>query len=227
MDGSTGELRQTFENVANFITASAKFTAEVFCVRDLEERSGERPQVVECLMSLRDWHLASQAASMQSAQHSARSTPGAAAAGMGGGPHATPSPRGAAGAPRPSPQRAGGAAGGTGAAGFSFTPIAQDFVQKHGAHSAVADGGIPQLMRSCTNMLKSKMGMPATPLGRGGALPTETALEAVGPVLESVLANLTAVSGGQQAQVALCWCVGGWGLGSSSLEAESIAFSGV
>lgn len=73
-------------------------------------------------------------------------------------------------------------------------------MQRHGPRTAGADGGIPALMRSCTNMLKSKMGMPATPVGlrasAAGGFGTETALEAVGPVLESVLANLTAVGGG-------------------------------
>lgn len=73
-------------------------------------------------------------------------------------------------------------------------------MQRHGTRTAAAEGGIPQLMRSCTNMLKSKMGMPATPVGGlrasvAGGFGTETALEAVGPVLESVLANLTAVRG--------------------------------
>lgn len=46
-------------------------------------------------------------------------------------------------------------------------------------------------------MLKSSMGMPATPLGppprAGGGVPPEIALDAVGPVLETVLQNLTTV----------------------------------
>ncbi|GAB4818535.1 hypothetical protein N2152v2_005581 [Parachlorella kessleri] len=221
VDSCTGEVIQTFENVSNFIRACRSFTAEVFSARDLED-CGERPQVVECLMSLRDWHMAALAAGQPARQVPVFSPAGSA--------YSSPSPQRFGGSPQRAPHSYNGgsasptrrppclnneyatASGGpspvlglTGStaapagSGFSFTPIAQDFVQRHGARTAQPDAGIPQLMRSCTNLLKQKMGMPATPPvgprpgGMGsGAMQTETALEAVGPVLESVLANLTA-----------------------------------
>lgn len=163
-------------------------------------------------MSLRDWHLAAAAAA---AGHPLRSapmfSPGGASAG-GGSPYTSPSPTRAGSGGVPSPLRGGPSPTRPPPAGFSFTPIAQDFVQKHGARPAAPDGGIPQLMRSCTNMLKSKMGVPATPPMRastgGAAMQQEMALEAVGPVLESVLANLTAVS--RAGWRGLGW-VGGYG----------------
>ncbi len=82
---------------------------------------------------------------------------------------------------------------------FSFTPEAVSLVARHGGaiNTNHADG-LDFLMQSCTHMLKTRMGMPATPLAAPPAgnitattTTSELAMDAVGPVLETVLANLT------------------------------------
>lgn len=86
-------------------------------------------------------------------------------------------------------------------------------------------------MRTCNHMLKSSMGMPATPLGpppraTAGVAP-EIALDAVGPVLETVLQNLTAVSGAACREVLVAhrsWAHN-WSLCSLSCSASCTATS--
>jgi hypothetical protein len=161
-----GGVRGAFERLQAFLAAARALGAGAFAAADLEDLGGgERPQVAECVLSLRDW---------------------AAAPRPGPGGRATPSP-------------SGGAA--TTNAAFSFTPAAAGLVARHGAGPGPAgldaDGsdGLAYLMRSCTHLLKSRMGVPATPLPprpAPAAAPADVALDAVGPVLEAVLGNLTA-----------------------------------
>ena len=75
------------------------------------------------------------------------------------------------------------------AANFSFTPLATELVTS----SRPGFDGLDYLMQSCTNMLKEKMGVPASPLPLKAPTTThsEIAMDAVGPVLETVLINLT------------------------------------
>jgi hypothetical protein len=59
------------------------------------------------------------------------------------------------------------------------------------------------LLQTTNHLLKTHMGLPATPLppppaAALAALPPDAAIDAIGPVLESVLANLTAVSSGMR-----------------------------
>jgi hypothetical protein len=222
---ATGEVIATLENVTNFIAAAAEFTAASFSAADLEE-GGERPQVVECVLSLRDWQ--------HGAYQSGAATPPPGSGGYyatpphGGGGHYAPPPNiggsvqpihlGSASRQLPqlqqqhTPRYSGGGGGGEPSpegrpAAMSFTPAAAHLVQKHGVLAAMgaeggaggAPDGLNYLMRSCTHLLKQRMGLPATPLpppprGASGAS-SEIALDAVGPVLETVLANLTSVSG--------------------------------
>ena len=76
------------------------------------------------------------------------------------------------------------------------SPVRQSF--KHSGNSNI--GVVPALMQECTSMLREKMwndnhSRPAPPSIRyrenNGALQPDNALEAMGPVLESVLGNLT------------------------------------
>ena len=73
---------------------------------------------------------------------------------------------------------------------FSFTPQAYAMVNKQVGE--VSDG-VDYLMKSCTHMLKKRIGLPATPLPerRVERQSPDIALDAVGPVLETVLSNLT------------------------------------
>ncbi|KDD74068.1 hypothetical protein H632_c1601p0, partial [Helicosporidium sp. ATCC 50920] len=50
--GTPGEVRQTFENVSNFIRAARTWTQDTFSARDLEDPE-DRPAVARCLMSIR------------------------------------------------------------------------------------------------------------------------------------------------------------------------------
>lgn len=88
---------------------------------------------------------------------------------------------------------------------FTFTPEAAALVARHAGTSGGMNNnhtdGLDFLMQSCTHMLKVRMGMPVTPIPPAGATvdgaaatattTSEMAMDAVGPVLETVLANLT------------------------------------
>ena len=81
---------------------------------------------------------------------------------------------------------------------FSFTPAANDLVSRHAIGLSSETDGLDYLMQSCTHMLQSKMGMTVSPLppppsssSSYAKCSSEIALDAVGPVLEAVLANLT------------------------------------
>lgn len=99
-------------------------------------------------------------------------------------------PYGAASTPVAAPLAAAAAA-----ASFSFTPAANALVSRHGIAAPAQSDGLDYLMQSCTHMLKTRMGLPATPLPAHSTAhtttPSEIALDAVGPVLETVLSNLT------------------------------------
>lgn len=74
-----------------------------------------------------------------------------------------------------------------------FTPLASQIVGRHSPGSSHSDG-LAFLMQSCTHLLKTRMGAPTSPLPSTPPMATvqpEIALDAVGPVLETVLANLT------------------------------------
>lgn len=167
---NTGEVIQTFENISNFVAASQKLTGEtLLSARDLEQ-SGDRPQVVECILSLRDWQ--------------AYTVPGL-----------TPRPSSAALPPRPSSRGSDISYGGDtprrrASYGSGYTPSAEELVRRRYGSDAVE-----YMMRSATFALKTRMGVPATPIGTPPAsmasAPPDLGLDAVGPVLENVLANLT------------------------------------
>lgn len=90
---------------------------------------------------------------------------------------------------------------------FTFTPEAAALVARHAGNSVGLNNnhadGLDFLMQSCTHMLKVRMGMPATPLlapppeatvhgaAANSTTTSEMAMDAVGPVLETVLASLT------------------------------------
>jgi len=87
---------------------------------------------------------------------------------------------------------------------FTFTPEAAALVARHAGNSGSMNNshtdGLDFLMQSCTHMLKVRMGMPVSPILPPGATvdgaatsttTSEMAMDAVGPVLETVLANLT------------------------------------
>ena len=84
---------------------------------------------------------------------------------------------------------------------FRFTPLAEKVAQqsmdaalRSGNKDSEGEDGVKYLMNSCTHMLKSRMGVPVTPKAVGSMKQTgqaEIALDAVGPILETVLSNLT------------------------------------
>jgi Calponin homology (CH) domain len=185
--GSTGDVIRTFENVSNFIIAAKRFTAESFSARDLEDE-GDRPAVVDCILSLKNYACfgtLSSADKRSSMSYAPSSTPRPSACALTPSTSITPPPLPAL--PPADPETATG-----------FTPSAAELVAKHMGHVGETRDGLTYLMRSCTHMLKSRMGMPATPLPPvpqpGSLNHPEIALDAVGPVLETVLANLTGVS---------------------------------
>ncbi|KAL4441440.1 hypothetical protein ABPG77_001944 [Micractinium sp. CCAP 211/92] len=188
----TGEVIKSFENVANFIAAVKETLGDAdacLSTADLEDVA-ERPAVTDCLLALQAWWLAQQARSrpVSPVAASPAASPGGSSGpnGAGTSPGVTPPPP----LRQPPSPRAGGAAE------FSFTPHASAAVHRAGGASrGPGTDGLEYLMRTCNHMLKSSMGMPATPLGpppraTAGVAP-EIALDAVGPVLETVLQNLT------------------------------------
>jgi len=84
---------------------------------------------------------------------------------------------------------------------FRFTPLAEKVAQqainasvRGGNKDSEGEDGVRYLMNSCTHMLKSRMGVPVTPPAVGSMKQmgqAEIALDAVGPILETVLSNLT------------------------------------
>ncbi|RMZ52520.1 hypothetical protein APUTEX25_003663 [Auxenochlorella protothecoides] len=196
---ATGDVIQTFENVTNFIRVARDLTGETFSARDLEEGGEERPGVAGCILGLRD--LAA-----------GRTPPGPRSS---PGPWSTPGGQGLPPLPSPASGARASAGAGPGQAaprptppprpGFSFTPAAAQLVAKHGLAAAAADApdGLNHLMRSCTHMLRSRMGLgassPAPDAGprRGDEAEAGStqapvpayALDAVGPVLESRAAD--------------------------------------
>ncbi|KAL6771162.1 KIN14B [Auxenochlorella protothecoides x Auxenochlorella symbiontica] len=198
---ATGDVIQTFENVTNFIRVARDLTGETFSARDLEEGGEERPGVAGCILGLRD--LAA-----------GRTPPGPRSS---PGPWSTPGGQGLPPLPSPASGARASVGAGPGQAaprptppprpGFSFTPAAAQLVAKHGLAAAAADApdGLNHLMRSCTHMLRSRMGLGASSpapdagprrgdeaeAGSAQAPVPAYALDAVGPVLESVLSNLT------------------------------------
>ena len=185
-ESETGEIIQTFENVSNFIKAASRITQETFSTADLCSPDGG-DRIIQCLLALQDWAQNRNGMLLDQRRFSRSPT------------IMVPSPSGALSPPT----SGGGAAGGT-HTNFSFTPHAQHVVAKHGT-SNTADG-VSYLMRSCNFMMKSHMGMPTTPLPPvpkgSGITSSEIALDAVGPVLETVIQNLTTVG----------WVVGGSGV---------------
>jgi hypothetical protein len=74
-----------------------------------------------------------------------------------------------------------------------FTPLASQIVGQYSPGSSHSDG-LAFLMQSCTHLLKTRMGAPVSPppsTPPTATIQPEIALDAVGPVLETVLANLT------------------------------------
>jgi len=145
-----------------------------------------RPHVVECLLSLHDWQRSVLHAAVPPSARSPCPTTAASAAAESPSnvctPPAAPLPAADAQAWPAPPQ------------GFSFTPQAVELVGRQGPAGQEASDGLNYLMRSCTHMLKSRMGVPGTPLPplpRAAAMQPDIALDAVGPILETVLANLT------------------------------------
>lgn len=204
----TGEVIQSFENVANFIKACRGLIGDdaALCASDLEDMSlGERPGVADCCLALHAWWLGQQAggasprgsASFRASFGSASSgaTPPAATpthtpavAGLRSSPTLSP-----AGLPQPPSPRGGSPS----RVEFSFTPHATSAVNH--ATTQRCNDGLEFLMRTCNHMLKSSMGVPISsplpqPPSNAGGMPSEIAIHAVGPVLESVLQTLTEVS---------------------------------
>lgn len=163
----TGERIRSMENVVNFLKSvralGLPYTT-AFNMPDLEAAGPEeRPRVAECIMALKRLH---ERVDLKTVALPTPPTPAAA----------TP-PTAAARPPPPPPTE---------------TPEA---LTMEAARAVVADrsaDGVLSLMNQCTSMLKQRM-MPGTPSGgRPGARPADAAaLDTVGPVLESVLANLT------------------------------------
>ncbi|PSC77000.1 kinesin KP1-like isoform B [Micractinium conductrix] len=186
----TGDVIRSFENVANFIAAAKEITggddACVLSASDLEDDE-ERPAVADCLLALQAWWFAQQASppAASRAWGSRPASPRPASPAGGGSPGVTPPPPlRQPPSPRATPE-------------FSFTPHASAAVHRAAAAPrGHGTDGMEYLMRTCNHMLKSHMGLPATPLppppSRTTGVTPEIALDAVGPVLETVLQNLTA-----------------------------------
>ena len=137
---------------------------------------------MECVLSLQDWRQA-----VLQGSHSPH-LPGYSPAMR---TMASPrNPYGAASTPVAAPLAAASAA-----QSFSFTPAANAVVSRNGPVLLPGNtDGLDYLMQSCTHMLKTRMGIPATPLPsppNASTAPSDIALDAVGPVLETVLSNLT------------------------------------
>lgn len=163
----TGERIRSMENVVNFLKSvralGLPYTT-AFNMPDLEAAGPEeRPRVAECIMALKRLH---ERVDLKTVALPPPPTPAAAAAATAATPPV------AARAPEP-----------------TETPEA---LSMEAARAVVADrgaDGVLSLMNQCTSMLKQRMAPPSA--GRATARPADAALDTVGPVLESVLANLT------------------------------------
>ena len=171
------EWRGSLENLSLFLKAAQGFTTETFSAADMEG-PGERPQVVECILSLRDWHACATALRRNDEETVALATPAASGS------------RGDAAEEAPGNDRLGSVSAFFQASPLAtFTPEACHIVEKYNG----ATDGLTYLMQSCTNMLKARMGVAASPAPDvlQMTMHPDVALDAVGPVLETVLGNLT------------------------------------
>lgn len=194
MDSNTGEVIQTMENVTNFLKSANAVgipSEYIFSVSDLEETEGggERPRVVDCLLCLKRMHEGQKL-------NGQYSTPSRSP--FGAGPpyrRAT-----ASGFPASGLRATPGSEYGTPGEGFE-PGVTPPFKMAAGKGVAAAVG-VTRLMQQCTAMLRERMwtdgaGRPAPPVmqtptpPRGAGATPESALEAMGPVLESVLGSLT------------------------------------
>ncbi len=178
----TGERIRSMENVVTFLKSVRALGlpyTNAFNMPDLEATGPEeRPRVAECILALKRLHERIDLKTVALPMPPPSATP-------------TPAPIAAA---RAAPAAATPAAA---------TP---DVLPMDAARAVVADkggrgaDGVLSLMNQCTSMLKHRM-MLNTPTGGGGApaaavpraAPDAAALDTVGPVLESVLGNLTQV----------------------------------
>eukprot|EP00873_Tetraselmis_striata_P027607 jgi/Tetstr1/447871/TSEL_035181.t2 len=194
VDSNTGEVIQTMENVTNFLKSANAVgipSEYIFSVSDLEETEGggERPRVVDCLLCLKRMHEGQKL-------NGQYSTPSRSP--FGAGPpyrRAT-----ASGFPASGLRATPGSEYGTPGEGFE-PGVTPPFKMAAGKGVAAAVG-VTRLMQQCTAMLRERMwtdgaGRPAPPVmqtptpPRGAGATPESALEAMGPVLESVLGSLT------------------------------------
>ncbi|KAK2076682.1 hypothetical protein QBZ16_005442 [Prototheca wickerhamii] len=165
---STGEVIQTFENVTNYIRAAQSLVGETISACDLERSAEERPAVAESILSLRD-----------------------VAAGRSPKPLSVPGR---------SPREGSTPGGGTPNSIFSMLPP--------GTRRASASLATPPLLSGATSFPPPSLRRsPAAPAAPGfsftpaaaelppapapAAAAPPFALDAVGPVLENVLSNLT------------------------------------
>jgi kinesin family member C2/C3 len=223
IESTTGDVIQTFENLSNFVAAAQKLTGEtLISVRDLEKSNNSpasnnlgddgrsnRDQVVECILSLRDWQASNsnKEHTNYSSNSAIQTTPNMRPVSREG--NVLPPMSNGTAAAATAPATGGGAAPSSGrmTPPTGYTPLAEEFVNRHGA--GISTDTVNFLMQSATFALKSRMGAPATPPapppltncspshsvreggGGGGGNSTDITIDAVGPVLESVLANLT------------------------------------
>uniref|UniRef100_A0A061S3R0 Kinesin family member C2/C3 n=1 Tax=Tetraselmis sp. GSL018 TaxID=582737 RepID=A0A061S3R0_9CHLO len=188
LDSNTGEVIQTMENVTNFLKGvhAVGLPGEyIFSVGDLEDDGPtERPRVVDCLICLKRM---SEGQKLTGHFSTPARSPFAAF------PYRRPSStyaRPPLGTPMSDSQSEGDDNG--------LTPPGGKAAAGKGVAAAV---GVTRLMQQCTAMLRERMWTdtsqagrtvqtPTPPRGMGGGTP-ESALEAMGPVLESVLGSLT------------------------------------
>jgi len=187
VDSNTGEVIQTMENVTNFLKCAHALgipSEYIFSVSDLEEGMGERPRVVDCLLCLKRMHEGQKLTGHYSTPSRSPfgSTPYARRNTTGYSRHMTP-----------------GSEYGTPGEGYDGTTPPLKMAAGKGVAAAV---GVTRLMQQCTAMLRERMWTDGSQMGRqhiqtptpprGASTPgPESALEAMGPVLESVLGSLT------------------------------------
>lgn len=175
---SIQKWRTSLENLSLFLDAAQNFTTEIFSAADVEA-AGERPQVVECILSLRDWYLCASALKRSDEDSSSIATPASQI-------HQLEIP----GVKRDiyHSELSGAVASHLSPRMPTFSPEAINIVTKYDG----ANDGLTYLMQSCTNMLRSRMGMAVSPIeNKVEKTHPDIALDAVGPVLETVLSNLT------------------------------------
>lgn len=189
---NTGEVIQSMENVTNFLEGVREAgvpTDYIFDVSDLEDTSGpgERPRVVACLLCLK------------------RMSEGRLLTGDYSTPARSPFGAVPSGRMRSQYHYSNLRHGVPSQAGRDLSPdVDQDAAPlKLAAGKGVAAAvGVTRLMQQCTSMLRERMWAdapqgqtrnvqtPTPPRGLSAGTP-EGALEAMGPVLESVLGSLT------------------------------------